>query len=94
MKFEYEVDKDKLIKAMDFGNAIIPIIVGCVRYDFDTSPAGHCTAFVRELFRKDDPSRKSREKNRAVDVIFPDEGKIEGVYLEIRNGFGSRDYGN
>jgi hypothetical protein len=72
-----------LTKAMTHVDGIIPIIVGCVRYDFGTSPDGHHTAFVRELVRTN-PSRTTVEKGRNTSIVFPDEGKIETRDLAIR----------
>jgi hypothetical protein len=92
--YNFNIPKDAMDKATHEVDFVFPKIAGCVRYDFDTSTIGHHSAFVRELFRRDRPRPIATEKNRAADVIFPDEGKIEQADLVIRDGFHSGDYAN
>jgi hypothetical protein len=94
IRFIYTVSSEEMSAAKERMNFIFPVIVGCVRYDFDNSPIGHHSAFVREIFRKDTPRPITREQNRAPDVIFPDEGKIELADLVIRDSFNSANYAN
>jgi hypothetical protein len=76
-------NNDDLKKATEKFAAIFPYLIGTISYNFVFEEEQHQTAFIYEVRREGLFPERSKQKNRSVFAIFPDEGDIPAVDIRL-----------